>query len=368
MVWSASDNDLYECCINDVDKMERGLPNDIAVLANVDHGPRPDAPGGMQRLVLHKNQEGGLQSPVVKDFGAGDTASPKNLADFVKWGIKNYPAENYWLVISDHGDSWKGACRDDSHGTWMSLPQIQSALYEARQASGEKLDLVSFDCCHMASSEVAHQLKDEARYLVGSQEIMGYIGLPYERLLPKIGQKDARQVAELLVQESRDNPEDIPTFSALDLSQVPAYSSALKRLGEGVLRSAASQAELRQAVERAQSFDSGYYRDAVDLAKQFAEVDPKLATAAEQVRESASRLVIASQAADTHPQANGVQIEVFQDSEASRQAAYAFGSPKDLRQGPLRTESGSYAETAFAREVGWDRVIARLDLQPPLET
>lgn len=366
LVWSASDNDLYECCVNDVDKAERGMSPDIQVLAQVDHqsNPRAEGPRTMQRLVLEKNDQPLLNSPVAQDLGSADSAAPKNLADFIRWGIEKYPAKNYWLVISDHGDAWKGACRDDSHNTWMSLPQIEQALQEARQSSGRKLDLLSFDCCHMASSEVAHQLQNEARYMVGSQEVMGYLGLPYDRLLPQIGGKDARQVAEMLVRESTEHPEDIPTFSAFDLGQVPAFSNSVKELGEAVLKSELSPERLRQVVAQTQGFDSGYYRDAVDLARQLKEADPSLAEPSQRVEQAAARMVIAEQHAETHPRAHGVQIEVFPDTESARQRRYKEGAPA-TRQQPLRTESGSYAETAFARDTGWERVIQRIDAAPP---
>ena len=361
MVWSASDNDLYECCVNDVDKMERGMSPNIQVLAQVDHGsnPRPEGPKTMQRLVLEKNDQPLLNSPVAKDLGNGDSASPKQLADFIKWGMETYPAKNYWLVISDHGDGWKGACQDDSRQTWMSLPQIEQALQEARQSSGQKLDLLSFDCCHMASSEVVHQLQNEAKVLVGSQEVMGELGLPYDRLLPQIAGKEGRQVAEMLVRESRENPEDIPTFAALDLTQVPAFSQAVKELGEAVTASGLTTEQMREVVAKTQGFDSGYYRDVVDLARQLGQADPSLLPQAEQVEKAASAVVLSEQHAETHPNAHGLQIEVFKDSEGARQRRYTPGTRV------MRTESGSYAETAFARDTGWEKVIAKIDSPPP---
>ena len=366
LVWSASDNDLYECCVNDVDKAERGMSPNIQVLATVDHGPnpRPDGPHTMQRLVLEKNDQPLLNSPVAQDLGSADSANPENLADFIRWGMEKYPAKNYWLVISDHEDAWRGACRDDSHNSWMSLPQIEGALQEARQSSGRKLDLVSFDCCHMASSEVAHQLHKEANYMVASQEVMGYLGLPYDRLLPQIEGKDARQVAEMLVRESGEHPEDIPTFSAMDLSQAPAFSDSVKQLGEAVLKSPLSCQQLHQVVDKTQGFDSGYYRDVVDLARQLREADPDLTESAQRVEQAAAQLVISEQHAPTHPRAHGVQIEVFRDSESERQRRYNEGAPV-TRQQPLRTEAGSYAETAFAQDTGWERVIEKIDAAPP---
>ncbi|MBS2039823.1 hypothetical protein JST97_32865 [bacterium] len=366
LVWSACDNDLYECCINDLDKAERGLSPNIQVLAQVDHGsnPNPQGPKSMQRLVLEKNDQPLLNSPVVEDFGDGDTADPKKLADFIKWGIEKYPAKNYWLVISDHGDAWRGACRDDSQGSWMSLPQIQQALGEARQATGRKLDLVSFDCCHMASSEVAHQLQNEANYMVGSEEVMGFIGLPYDTMLPKIEGKDARQVAQMLVEESKAHPEDIPTFSAMDLTQVPAFSQSVKELGQAVSASQLRKDQLLAVVNQTQGFDSGYYRDVVDLARNLSQADPSLSQQARRVEESARQLVISQQHAETHPGAHGLNIEVFRDAPETRQNRYGDGATPN-RHPEWRTESGSYAETAFARDTGWDQVIARIDTPPP---
>lgn len=365
-MWSACDNDLYECCINDLDKAERGLSPNIQVLAQVDHGsnPNPQGPKSMQRLVLEKNDQPLLNSPVVEDFGDGDTADPKKLADFIKWGIEKYPAKNYWLVISDHGDAWRGACRDDSQGSWMSLPQIQQALGEARQATGRKLDLVSFDCCHMASSEVAHQLQNEANYMVGSEEVMGFIGLPYDTMLPKIEGKDARQVAQMLVEESKAHPEDIPTFSAMDLTQVPAFSQSVKELGQAVSASQLRKDQLLAVVNQTQGFDSGYYRDVVDLARNLSQADPSLSQQARRVEESARQLVISQQHAETHPGAHGLNIEVFRDAPETRQNRYGDGATPN-RHPEWRTESGSYAETAFARDTGWDQVIARIDTPPP---
>src|SRR5260370_280022 len=82
-----------------------------------------------------------------------------------------------WTVLV-----WSAA---DSNGTWMSLPKIQQGLQEAHQATGRKLDVVGFDACLMANTEVAHQLKDEADFLVGSQEVEGGAGWPYNRVLSK---------------------------------------------------------------------------------------------------------------------------------------------------------------------------------------
>lgn len=356
MQWSAGDNNLYECCVNDVDKSEEGTNADVHVLATVDHRP---SGGTGQRLELQKDGLPLLHSPVKADLGDVDMANPKNLAEFIEWGIKNYPAENYWLVISDHGDSWKGAAQDEGHHTWMSLPQIESALSEAREKTGRKLDLLSFDCCHMASTEVAHQLQNESKYLVASEEVMGYIGLPYQNLLKEASSLGPREMAEHLVKTSAANPEDIPTFSAVDLEKMPSVTHAVTALGNAIVDSPMTGEDLRGVLAGTQAFWE--YRDLGHLAGNLAaQGDPAVAEAAASVQAALGEAIVAEQHASSHPHAGGLQIEVNRDSAEQRQARYREDAldRNDLR--PWKTEDGSYAETAFARDTGWTKAIDKI--------
>lgn len=359
-MWSACDNDLYECCVNDVDKAERGTHPAVQVVAQVDHRPNPQAEGPhtVQRLEIQPDDQPLLHSPVKADLGDADMACPKNLSDFIQWGMRNYPAENYWLVISDHGDGWKGANQDDGHHSWMSLPQIQSALYEARQKTGHKLDLLSFDCCHMAATEVADQLKEEARYMLASQEVMGYLGLSYSQLLPQAAGLGPRELAQEVVRSSSANPEDIPTFSALDLEKMPQLTEAVKDLGQAILASPLKGPELREAVSQTQAYWE--YRDLHQLADRLAERDAGLQPAADRVKEALEQVVVAEQHAPTHPGSHGLHIEVQRDTEEQRQQRYSEGSLRRDDTRPWKTSQGSYAETAFAQTTGWPAVIEKI--------
>jgi hypothetical protein len=360
LMWSACDNDLYECCVNDLDKSEQGAHPAVQVVAQVDHRPNPRAEGAhtVQRLELQRDDQALLHSPVKADLGDANMACPKSLADFVEWGIKNYPAENYWLVISDHGDGWKGASQDDGHHDWMSLPQIESALQEVRQKTGRKLDLLSFDCCHMASAEVAHQLQNEARYMVASQEVMGYLGLPYTQLLPEAAELNPRQLAEHIVRSSAANPEDIPTFSALDLEKAPQLTEAIQELGAAILASPLQGAQLREVLGETQAYWE--YRDVHQLAQRLAEHDPALESVAARVQAAVGELVIAEQHASSHPGSHGVHLEVQRDSEELRQQRYARGSLNREDTRLWKTELGRYADTAFAQATEWPRVIEKI--------
>jgi hypothetical protein len=51
---------------------------------------------------------------------------------------------------------------------------------------GRPIDLLAFDACLMQSLEVATELAPVVRYLVGSEQIEDYLGLPYRTFLPRL--------------------------------------------------------------------------------------------------------------------------------------------------------------------------------------
>jgi len=42
----------------------------------------------------------------VQKPGESNSGSLDALIDFIKWGIKNYPAERYALILWNHGGGW----------------------------------------------------------------------------------------------------------------------------------------------------------------------------------------------------------------------------------------------------------------------
>jgi hypothetical protein len=106
-----------------------------------------------------------ISSEVVLDLGKKDMSDPTILRDFLGFGVQNYPAEHYMLIINDHGGGWKGVCSDNvnSNGSWMSLPDLSYALW------GFTFDIVLFYTPSMATAEAAYQMKERGEYMIASQ-------------------------------------------------------------------------------------------------------------------------------------------------------------------------------------------------------
>jgi len=107
------------------------------------------------------------------------------------------------LVLWSHGTGWladDGSINDpDMDGTgdagatqsplsfgWdgvydpkkMKLPALAKAL------EGNNFDYIYFDCCHMATIEVAYELRKLTPYIIASPTELGMDGMPYDKNIP----------------------------------------------------------------------------------------------------------------------------------------------------------------------------------------
>ena len=108
----------------------------------------------------------------------------EQLAAFVELGLTQFPADRYALSIWDHGGGWTGIGPDETDGhDVLDLADITSGLEQGLAAAGvERLDLLGFDACLMATYEVASALAPYADHLLASEELEPGHGWDYRSL------------------------------------------------------------------------------------------------------------------------------------------------------------------------------------------
>lgn len=104
----------------------------------------------IQRYV---NIEGDIE--LVDEIPNASMGSADTLADFVSWGVENYPAENMGLVFWNHGGgSISGVCFDELHESdSLSLREIDKALNSVYDKMTDKFEFIGFDACLMSTLE-----------------------------------------------------------------------------------------------------------------------------------------------------------------------------------------------------------------------
>lgn len=91
------------------------------------------------------------------------------LRNFIQWGARQYPAQQYALTLWNHGGGpVAGFGWDEAYGGGksMSVKDITSAIQQA----DVRLELLGFDACLMSSLEVAASLQPYVNYLVASED------------------------------------------------------------------------------------------------------------------------------------------------------------------------------------------------------
>jgi hypothetical protein len=68
----------------------------------------------------------------------------------------------------------------------LNTSQLGQVVAKHAQGAGRPFDVVAFDACLMQTAEVSDEFADSAAYIVGSEQIFPYSGLPYRQLVDSL--------------------------------------------------------------------------------------------------------------------------------------------------------------------------------------
>ncbi|MCD4651291.1 MAG: hypothetical protein K8S56_05835 [Candidatus Cloacimonetes bacterium] len=156
LVYMAADNGLSQNADIDINEMEAAsFPADIQVVVQIDRPASAPEPDAVRYHITHDETDT-VVSPVVSSLGEINSADWVRLTEFVNWGIGEYPAENYALVIWSHGNGWyrnqtQWICMDNDvpEGSTCKIEIANGELCSAFAAFESLMDIVIFDACNM---------------------------------------------------------------------------------------------------------------------------------------------------------------------------------------------------------------------------
>lgn len=257
MVYLAGDNNLDSAGVVDLNEMKKvGSSDQIAVLAQFD---RAGAKAATVRYCLRKGTT--VAKDAVQTLGETNMGDPKVLEDFVTWGVTNYPADHYLLVLWNHGAGWddanlfegdvfsgsappvsrkqqpvatrgatvsaktlplaqaragisrtrralfsttvasavnqRGIAFDDQAKDFLDNVELKKVMTSIKRKLKRKIDILGMDACLMSMIEVYYQMRNLAEFGVGSEETEPGEGWPYDRILKALAAKPAMTPVEL---------------------------------------------------------------------------------------------------------------------------------------------------------------------------
>lgn len=218
--------------------------------------------------------DNGLE-PLERNLGRKAMTDAGTLAEFIRWGAANYPANRYILVFWDHGGgSVTGYGYDELYPNGsMPVDQISKAL----DAGGIKFDIIGFDACLMANMETAVAVEPYGDYLLASEETEPGTGWYYTDWLTKFASNSSMSsldIGQAIIddfvtkRQQGATSADKNTLSLIDLAEfkntVPSALSAFaKKITSDV--STSSYQNVADARSATREFAQSNKLDQIDL-------------------------------------------------------------------------------------------------------
>lgn len=109
-------------------------------------------------------------------------------ADFVTWGLTEYPAEKTGVILWNHGGAMRGVCYDEkSNDDSLLNSEVKSAMSTAfsnvGRSTSNKLEWIGYDACLMQAQDIAEFNSQYFNYMIASQESEAGYGWDYDNWL-----------------------------------------------------------------------------------------------------------------------------------------------------------------------------------------
>jgi hypothetical protein len=228
--------------------------------------------------------------------------NPDTLAAFAKWSMDNYPAENYYLAVDDHGHgvygiSWDKTNNNDS----ITPPELYSALKNATNNGTRKIDIFDYEACLMGMAENAYDVREWVDYVVFFEQISWGLNT-YPNYFSDLSSTDVPLTVGTRIinryHAEADNEGYPHTISLVDTSQMANVKLATTNLGDALVATG-DRTAVTNARNNAQAFaadndatNPAYadYIDLWDLADETSGLSG-VATAATQVKNAVQNTV-----------------------------------------------------------------------------
>lgn len=263
----------------------------------------------------------------------GDAAT---LAEFLSYGVEEYPSEHYGAIIWNHGGGMGGVAFDELYeGDSLSISELSEAFSKA----GAKIELAGFDACLMAALENAVALSPYASYMVASEESEPGTGWDYAALLSYLSDNPGADGADLgkVICDSYfakcGDYSDTCTLSLTDLSKIEPLASAFDAMASemtGVTGDIDRFRELSQDISKAENYggntDSEGYFNLIDIGDMVLNSKSVLSGTGDAVLDALFDAVIYNVSGSARANANGLSTYYPIKAEAWELDSYAYSA------------------------------------------
>ncbi|MDD3225764.1 MAG: clostripain-related cysteine peptidase [Clostridium sp.] len=272
--------------------------------------------GKIQRYIL-KDSELSL----VEEKDLSSMGDPSTLGDFLKWGVKTYPADKYMTVFWNHGGgSVAGVEFDELHNNdSLSLKELAKGL----EMSGAKFEVIGFDACLMATLENAATIAPYGKYMVASEEYEPGGGWDYKSWGEYLSENPAcdgselgKNICDSYIEKCAITSDDhMATLSVVDLSKIEKLKGSFDNMAKemtGITQDINQFNAFSRAAVKAENYggntDSEGYTNMVDLGDLVKETESVLDETSATMLNSLKDTVLYEVKGESRKNANGLSV------------------------------------------------------------
>lgn len=292
LAYLSGDGSLEEAALGYLGKLA-DVPGSeqLRIVAQIDRGPGHSREFGdftdARRVAFVTRSEDGPREWVWMgwrdEVNMGD---PGAFAEFVVWGLREFPAERVVVLLMGHGSGVReltgepdeaapasGMGYDATSGgdslTVREIGEVCRRVEEAR--GGRAISLLALDACFSATAEVGCEVGPFVECLTGSPGLIYEPGVPWDRALGGLADNPGmeprelgKRVVELAQAQSPAGETPGAAYVALDLAHTPQLQLALAGLCDE-LGSRVNETAPLVTSARAQTPTSGLHSEMLDL-------------------------------------------------------------------------------------------------------
>jgi hypothetical protein len=186
MIYLDTDNNLEEYVTKDIETEYNtvGSTANMNILILADRVPGYDTTrGDWTQTLLYYVTPGMLadEASALADWGERNMGDPQTLIDFVQFAKTNYPAQRYFLSLSNHGWMWRPlqTIWDETSYDALDMDEIEAAI-----AAMGPVDVVAYETCQGAIVENMALWNGHTQSIAFSEDTMGLTSFEWETFLP----------------------------------------------------------------------------------------------------------------------------------------------------------------------------------------
>jgi len=281
------------------------------------------------KVQIHKIIHNGIQ--LLGDLGQKDMGVPSTLSDFIIWGVSNFPAKKYAIILWDHGSGLNGFGRDIIFNDDTLTPiELKQAFQTAKADTNVTFELIGFDACAMSSLEIASRLQNATHYMVSSEEVEPLWGWNYTAIIQNLSENSGqsgntlgRAIVDSYSKQSkyfstleRFGAAKEVTLALIDMTKIPKLTQEVNALSSALISqiydlpsviSLSKSIDLTEHYAQSARGGSGLV-DLYDLLLNIQTRYPILSENIRDVQETLKTAIVYKFGGEARPNANGLSV------------------------------------------------------------